>query len=141
MGTQLSATFAVVGGSAGAGQIAYLLTVRNASQSRCYVFGLPEVELIAADGAILPTHVAAAQSGSTGSGRVVLAPGASAVTQARFSPDVPGPGDSQSGACQPKAATLRVTPDGGGTVDATIQPPTSVCERGTLNFDTFAPAA
>jgi hypothetical protein len=138
-GAELSATFAEVAGSGGAGQTAYLLTLTNTSTGRCYVFGLPEVQLLTASGTALPTHVAAAQGGSSGA-KVVLAPDASAVSQARFSPDVPGPGDHQGGACQPKAATLRVTPDGGGTVDATVDPPTSVCEGGTLYFGAFAPA-
>ena len=48
---------------------------------------------------------------------------------------VPGPGDNQSGACLPKALTLELVATGGGYVDAPIQPPTSVCEQGTLNFD------
>jgi hypothetical protein len=64
-----------------------------------------------------------------------LEPGTTATATVRFSPDVPGPGDSQSGSCQPEAHTLALTPTGGGTVDVPIQPPTSVCERGTLNFD------
>jgi hypothetical protein len=138
-GAQLSGTFNVVNGSAGAGQVEYLLTLRNTSSTSCYVFGLPQAQLLSASGAALPTHVAASQSGSSGT-RIVLAPGKSAVTQARFSPTVAGQGDNQSGACQPKASTLRVTPDGGGTVAAPISPPTSVCERGTLYFDEFAAA-
>jgi hypothetical protein len=136
-GSQLSAAFAVLQGSQGAGQIAYDLTLKNTSSSPCYVFGVPQVQLLSSSGASLPTHVVAAQSSSTAS-KVVLAAGASAVAQARFSPDVPGQGDHQNGPCQPKAATLRVTPDGGGSVDASIAPQTSVCERGTLNFDVFA---
>ncbi|HZS30563.1 MAG TPA: DUF4232 domain-containing protein [Gaiellaceae bacterium] len=138
-GSELSGTFALVAGSQGAGQVAYLLKLTNTSQTRCYVFGLPQAQLLSAAGAALPTHVAAAQAGASAK-PVTLAPGSSAVTQARFSPSVPGPGDAQSGSCQPKASTLRVTPDGGGTVDAPLQPPTSVCERGTLYFDVFAPA-
>ncbi len=138
-GSQLSGTFAVVPDSHGAGQVAYLLTLTNTSLGSCFVFGLPQAQLLEADGSGLPTHIAAADSLHLGA-RIVLARGVSAVAQARFSPSVPGTGDSQSGACQPKAATLRVTPDGGGSVDVPIRPPTSVCERGTLNFDVFAPA-
>lgn len=138
-GSQLSGTFAVVAGSQGAGQVEYLLTLKNASSERCYVFGLPQAQLVGADGTVLPTHIASSQA-SSGGKQIVLAPGDSAVTQARFSPSVPGPGDAQSGRCQPKASTLRITPDGGGTVDAPIQPPVSVCERGTLYFDVFASA-
>jgi hypothetical protein len=134
----LSGTFAVVPGSAGTGQIEYVLTLKNTSASRCYLSGLPKVTLLGASGSNLPTRVTAA--GAASRRRVVLEPGASAVAQARFSPDVAGQGDSQSGQCQPPAHTLQVTPDGGGVADAPIKPPTSVCERGTLNFDVYAPA-
>jgi hypothetical protein len=30
-----------------------------------------------------------------------------------------------------------VTPNGGSPMDAAIKPPTSVCQRGTLNFEAF----
>jgi hypothetical protein len=112
-GDQLAGTFALVTGSAGAGQVAYLLTLRNTSQSRCYVAGLPRVQLLGADGALLPTRVAPTQK--TLLTHIGLAPGHAAQAHARFSPDVIGPGDSQTGPCQPTARTLQVTPDGGGT--------------------------
>lgn len=138
-GAQLSGTFSEVAGSGAAGQVEYRLTLKNTSPTPCYVFGLPQAQLLGASGAALPTHVAASQSGSSAA-RIVLAPGHAAVTQARFSPSVAGSGDSQTGPCQPAASTLRVTPDGGGTTNAPIKPPTSVCERGTLYFDDFAAA-
>jgi hypothetical protein len=134
-GADLAGTFALVPGSAGAGQIEYALTVTNTSHARCFVSGVPEATLLAASGTALPTHVTAAGDGGTG--RIMLEPGASAVAHARFSPDVAGQGDSQSGACQPEAQTLQVNPDGGGATDAAVKPPTSVCERGTLNFEAF----
>ena len=134
-GADLAGTFALVPGSAGAGQIEYALTVTNTSHTRCFVRGVPKATLLAASGAALPTHVTAAGDG--GKGAIMLEPGASAVAHARFSPDVAGQGDSQSGACQPEAQTLQVNPDGGGATDAAIKPPTSVCERGTLNFEAF----
>jgi hypothetical protein len=28
-------------------------------------------------------------------------------------------------------------PNGGGVLDASIKPPTSVCQQGTLNFESF----
>jgi hypothetical protein len=129
-GTQLSAVFVQVPGSAGAGQIAYALTVKNSSSSPCSVHGIPQGTLLGATGTALPTHV-------TGTGRrpIVLPPGASAVAQARFSPDVAGDGDSQSGACQPQAHTFQLTAGGGGVTEAAIKPPTSVCEQGTLHFE------
>ncbi len=127
-GSQLSGTFNVVTGSEGAGQIAYTLTITNTSSTMC-TLTVQSLLLLDASGSRLPTKT---------SGDLPLAddfePGDSTIATARFSPDVPGAGDSQSGACQPKAYTLQVTPTGGGTLDAPIKPPTSVCERGTLTF-------
>jgi Protein of unknown function (DUF4232) len=134
-GAQLTGTFTQVPGSAGAGQIEYELTVKNTSHGPCSLRGIPRAILLGASGAALPTHVSAAGAG--GAARLVLPPGASAMAQARFSPDVAGQGDSRSGTCQPQAHTLQVTPNGGGLMDAAIKPPTSVCEQGTLNFEPF----
>jgi Domain of unknown function (DUF4232) len=133
-GTDLAARFVLIPNSAGAGQIAYTLVVKNTSPGPCSVQGIPKGTLLDASGTELPTHVRA--SGGTGK-PVVLPPGASATAQARFSPDVAGPGDSQSGACQPLAHTFQLTTRGGGVTEATIKPPTSVCQQGTLNFEPF----
>jgi hypothetical protein len=133
-GTDLTATFAEVPNSAGAGQIAYTLTVKNSSQGPCSVHGTPNGTLLGATGTALPTHVEALG----GAGKPVVLPhGASAMAQARFSPDVAGQGDSQSGACQPQAHTFQLTAGGGGVTEAAIKPPTSVCEQGTLHFEPF----
>jgi Domain of unknown function (DUF4232) len=134
-GAQLTGAFTQVPGSAGAGQIEYALTLKNTSSRACSVRGIPKATLLGASGAGLPTHVAAV--GGAGASRVVVEPGASAVADARFSPDVAGQGDSQTGTCQPQAHTLQVTPNGFGFVDAAIKPPTSVCEQGTLAFSVY----
>jgi hypothetical protein len=133
-GAQLSGSFSAVPGSGAAGQIAYALTLTNTSGVACTLSGLPVATLLNASGSSLPTKV----TGSPHAPLLNLEPGDAAKATARFSPSVPGTGDSQSGACQPKAYTLQVTPNGGGTVDAPIKPPTSVCERGTLNFSVYA---
>jgi hypothetical protein len=134
-GEQLAGTFDLVPGSAGAGQIEYVLMLKNTSGSACALHGIPQATLLSATGAVLPTHVRSAGKG--GARRVALEPGASAIAQARFSPDIAGQGDSQSGPCQPRAQMLQVTPNGGGVTDATIKPPTSVCQQGMLNFEAF----
>ena len=134
-GAQLAGTFTLVPGSAGAGQIVYALRLKNTSSTPCTLRGTPSGTLLGSTGAALPTHVRAGGAGRTR--RVVLQPGASAIAQARFSPTVAGPGDSQSGTCQPTAHTLQVTPTGGGVTDAAIKPPTSVCEQGSLNFEPY----
>lgn len=133
----LSGSFDVIPGSAGAGQIAYSLKLTNTSQSSCFVSGLPQVELLDSGGTVLPTHVSAEQPGQSTAAQVDLAPGASAHADARFSPDVPGPGEQQTGPCEPAAARLRVAPLGGGTLDVPVHPLTSVCEHGSLQFRAF----
>jgi hypothetical protein len=134
-GDQLAGSFTLLPGSAGAGQIVYALTLKNTSSRPCSLRGIPSGTLLGTTGAALPTHITAAGAGGTK--RVVLQPGASAVAQARFSPTVPGQGDSQSGTCQPTAHTLQLSATGGGVTDAAIKPPTSVCEQGSLNFESF----
>jgi hypothetical protein len=133
-GIDISATFSEIPNSAGAGQIAYTLVVKNTSASPCSVKGIPQGTLLGATGTALPTHVK--PSGAAGK-EILLPPGASAMAQARFSPDVAGQGDSQTGACQPQAHTFQLATAGGGVTEAAIKPPTSVCERGTLNFEAF----
>ena len=140
-GSDLSGVFAVIPGSAGAGQIVYRLRLTNTSASQCYVSGLPVVQLLDSSGAQLPTHVRAARPGTGIAARIVLAAGKSTFADARFSPDVPGQGDQQGPQCQPKAVTLRVSAPGGGTVDSPIRPATSVCEQGTLSFTLYQSAS
>ena len=56
-GSQLSARFAVVPGSAGAGNIVYRLSVTNISQTECGLTGTPAVKLYSKTGKALPTHI------------------------------------------------------------------------------------
>lgn len=132
-GSDLAAVVTLIPGSAGAGQIGYTLTVKNTAQAPCSLHGIPQGTLVGASGTPLPTHVKPAG----GDGRqIVLPPGASATAVARFSPDVAGTGDAQSGACQPVAHTFQLS-EVGSVAEAEIQPPTSVCQQGTLNFEPF----
>jgi Domain of unknown function (DUF4232) len=137
-GSDLRGTFSGVPGSAGAGQISYVLTVTNASAGDCFVSGIPQVQLLDTSGAPLPTHVSAAHPGQGAAAKITLAPGNSARAEARFSPDVPGVGEQHAGACEPKAVTMRVSTTGPSSFEAPISPPTSVCEQGALRFDLFA---
>ena len=140
-GSALRATFTAIPGSAGAGNIGYRLVVTNTSRSPCFVSGLPQAQLLDATGAPLPTHVSAAQPGGPAPARIVLEQARSASADARFSPDVPGPGEPASGtrSCEPSAATLRITAPGGG-VEAPVRPRTPVCEHGALRFSVFTAA-
>jgi len=132
--SQLGGTFAVVPGSAGAGNIVYALVLHNVSHQDCFLSGIPGVTLLDRRGRRLPTHVRPAQPGALTAVRVDLRPGARARATARFSPDVPGPGEGTIGRCEPVAHTLRVAPGGRGTLRAPIRPPTSVCEHGTMTW-------
>lgn len=139
-GGDLGGSFAVVPGSAGAGNVSYSLTLTNTSAASCYVSGIPEVKLLDAQGAALPTTVSAAQPGQGTAAKIVLAPGGSAKAEARFSPDVPGPGEQQPGQCEPTAHQLKVTASGGGTVVVPVNPPTPVCEHGSLSMSLLSAA-
>ena len=138
-GGDLSASFDVQPDSAGAGQITYTLKLTNSTSSPCFVSGIPDLQLLDKNGNPLPTHQSA-QPGTQTAVRVVLQPGGSATSDARFSPDVPGVGEQQPGQCESTSYTLRVTPSGGGTVDAPISPPTPVCEKGSFRFSNLSAA-
>jgi hypothetical protein len=133
----LQASFAVIPGSPGAGQISYELVLTNTSAAACSVSGVPVATLLDKTEGALQTQVSTPPSGPAG-GTVVLQHGDKAKADARFSPDVPGVGEQQTGRCEPLAYFLRVTAPGGGTVNAAITPPTSVCEHGSLSFTPYA---
>jgi hypothetical protein len=136
---RLSGSFAVIPGSAGAGQISYGLRVTNTSDSECYVTGLPQLQLLDAQGGALQTSVSAAQPGQATAAKIVLQPSAAAKSEARFSPDVPGQGEGQAGQpCEPVAHQVQVTATGGGTFVVPVKPPTSVCEHGSLRMSPYA---
>jgi len=137
-GSRLAGRFAVVQGSAGAGNIVYKLALKNTSGATCTVTGLPEGQLLGKTKAKLPTHVRAAYPNRLTAILVTLAPGASTFATARFSPDVPGPGEETIGQCEPKAYWFRVSAPGGGTTTVQLVPPTPVCEKGTLSFSAYA---
>jgi hypothetical protein len=136
-GSDMQGSFAVVEGSAGAGQISYRLTVTNKSSTPCWVSGVPAAQLLGTTGNPLPTHVSSAQAGAALAAEISLQQGESATADARFSPDVTGVGDHTSGPCEPTATVLRVTLAGPSSFDAPVQPPTPVCEQGSLGFTFF----
>jgi uncharacterized protein DUF4232 len=138
-GDAMTGLFTAIPGSAGAGNIGYRLHVTNASPVACFVSGLPNAQLISTTGHDLPTNVVPAQPGQATAARIVLQPGAAATADARFSPDVPGGSEPTDAPCEPKAGTLRVA-FAGAPLDATVTPPTPVCERGTLQFSLFTAA-
>jgi hypothetical protein len=138
---QLGGSFSVIYGSAGAGNVSYRLRLRNRSSRSCFVSGLAGLRLLGKANRPLPTKVTPAYRPGLTAVRVVLRPGHAAQADARFSPDVPGPGETNTGRCEPMAVRVRVTPPpGGGTLVARISPPTSVCEHGSMSLTAFSPA-
>jgi hypothetical protein len=126
-------TFSVVPGSAGAGQITYLLALRNRSEGACSVTGIPDLQLLGRYGRALPTHIAPARPGIATAALITVRPGGYASVTARFSPDVPGPGEPVSARqCEPTAYKLRVRAKGGGSTVVPVVKPTPVCEHGSL---------
>jgi Protein of unknown function (DUF4232) len=140
--TQLTGSFTQIYGSAGAGSISYRLRLRNRSARTSFVSGLAGLRLLGKRGRPLPTRVTPAFRPGPTTVRVVLRPGRAAKADARFSPDIPGPGEPQtSGPCEPKAYRVRVTPlPGGRTLVAPVSPPTSVCERGAISLRALSAA-
>jgi hypothetical protein len=133
--SELRATFSLIPFSQGAGQIYYELTVTNHSAFTCTLIGPFALRLLGARGKALPTHPTTAPPGTYS---VELAAGQWAQAQAKFSPDVPGPGENGR-VCEPTAHALQVTIDG-GTLTAPMDP-TPVCEHGSMYFERLAPVA
>jgi hypothetical protein len=136
-GAQLTGRFAVVPGSAGAGNIVYKLTLKNTSTSACTLTGLPAGQLLGKLHNPLATHVRAANPGALTAILVTLAPGETTFATARFSPDVPGPGETSTRRCEPVAYWFRVRAQGGGVTIVPVAPPTPVCEHGALSFAAY----
>jgi len=137
-GSQLAGTFRAVPGSAGAGNISYVLVLKNLSTRQCDVSGLPQGRLLNKTGKPLPTHVRAAFPGALSAVLVRLAPRKATRATARFSPAVPGTGEPVAGRhCEPVAYWFRVTGQGGGTTRVKLSPATPVCEHGQLLFSAY----
>ena len=135
VGSQLAGSFRVVYGSAGAGNIVYALRLRNRSWRTCFVSGLAGLRLLGKTGRALPTRVTPAFRPGLTAVRVVLRPGQVARADARFTPDVPGPGEPVGKQCEPTAYRVRVRPPpGGGTLVAPLSPPTPVCVHGRISL-------
>ena len=127
-GAFLRAHMSVIHGSAGAGHIEYRLSIANHGPNVCIVHEHPGLQLLAADGGHLPTHVRDQGQG----GLAVIHLGQTVSAKLRFSPDIPGPTEPSHGPCERAAHHVRVTLSASITVVAPVDPPTSVCQRGTI---------
>ena len=130
----LTGSFKLVPGSAGAGNVVYALRLHKTGTGTCLLRGLPQVRLLGSGGKPLPTKVL--RDPRFTPKPFVLRAGHTATAQARFSPDVPGPGEGHVGACEPVAHTLRVTA-GGATVVVPMLSARPVCEHGRLSFTPY----
>jgi Domain of unknown function (DUF4232) len=138
-GPMLTGSFKAIPGSAGAGNIVYRLRLRNTSHITCFVSGIPKLQLLDRAGKKLPTHtIFDGPPGALTAIVVPLAHGAAATLTARFSPDVPGPGETGR-ICEKTSVKLRVALPG-GAVTVPISPPTPVCEHGQLQLRVFTAA-
>lgn len=134
----LSASFTVVNGSAGAGNISYNLRLRNTSGHLCTIYGFPGMLLLNAQHQPLPTNVV--WDSLVPKRLVWLIPNASAASTVRLSPDVPGPGDNGTAGrqCEPTAYNVEVTPPDETTQLVTaVAPATPVCSRGMMQTSAF----
>jgi hypothetical protein len=128
--SDLTGTFQVLQGSAGAGNIVYTLKVTNASQGPCGVRGIPGLDVLDANGGKMATRVSAVTGPQP---LVTLQPGDSATSQIRFSPDVDP--------CEPgTATTLRVTLPDASSLDVKFDPATKFCGGGSLQPRPFTGA-
>ncbi|HWX09457.1 MAG TPA: hypothetical protein VNY33_05730, partial [Gaiellaceae bacterium] len=97
--------------------------------------GLPALRLLGAHGKSLPTNVV--PDPRYHAKTFLLRAGKTASATARFSPDVPGPGEPVTKRCEPLAYSAAVSA-GGLLFVVPIRPrPTSVCEHGRLVFTTY----
>jgi hypothetical protein len=132
--SDLTASMTVINGSPGAGSISYNVRLKNRSGGSCSVSGRPGLTLLGRHGHALPTHVVADRPGTGTAALITLAHGATAVAQARFSPDIPGSGEPAKGRCERPAYGVRVAlaSPGQGSLTGKVTPPTPVCEHGRI---------
>jgi hypothetical protein len=116
-------------GSPGAGQRYATLTLRNSGGRTCTIEGYGGVGLYDAVGRLLPTHQL--RVAVPAPRLVTLKPGASVVSPLQWEV-IAGEGDSQTGDCQPVAATLRVIPPGETDAVSVAWPGGPVCGGGTI---------
>ncbi|MGD0715452.1 MAG: DUF4232 domain-containing protein [Gaiellaceae bacterium] len=135
-GSALSGGFTHVPGSDAMGHAQYSLWLTNNSSQTCTVAGRPRLQLLDRDGKPLPTNATPSRAASA----VTLSPGGSAEATALVAIDIPGAGDSHrpGGPCQPTAVQLRVGAARETSTIVPVQPPTAVCQSGTISLKPLA---
>jgi Protein of unknown function (DUF4232) len=116
--------------TAGLGSRFVTLVLTNVTRHRCSLAGYPGLRLLGPVNLPIATHVV--RDHSVAPHTVVLNPGASARSTLRFGA-IPGPGEPQSGACEPKPARVQVTPPHATGHLVLPWRLGSVCEHGTID--------
>jgi hypothetical protein len=120
---ELAATFSYVPDSNATGHELYRLRIVDRTGA-CTLKGKVKLQLLAASGTAVPTHV----SGSIAAKTVTSA---GTKIDLELSPDLYGPGEPASGPCEPVAHRLRVTTSA-GRITAPVTPATPVCRHGAM---------
>lgn len=126
----------VIPDSQGAGHVAADIAFQNTSGHSCTVTGFPGVSLLASNDHPLPTNVL--KDNSAAITTVKVAPGAWVHSEMRYSPNVPGPGEPESGQCEPTTVhALALLPGDSKWTHVTLDNPTTVCEKGEVQAKPF----
>ena len=129
-------TWRVVPDSQGAGHVAADLTLQNTSTHSCTVAGFPAIALLASNDRTLPSYIVKDTSAAVTT--ITVAPGAFVHAEMRYSANVPGPGEPQSGQCEPTTVHAQAQlPGDTAWAHITLDSPTPVCEKGELEMKPF----
>ncbi|MBS2553922.1 DUF4232 domain-containing protein [Catenulispora sp. NL8] len=129
-------TWRGVEGSEGAGHVAADIALQNTSGHSCTISGFPGVSLLASNDHPLPTNVIKDDSVSVTT--ITVAPGAWVHSEVRYSADIPGPGEPESGQCEPTTVhALAQLPGDSAWAHITLDNPTPVCEKGEVEAKPF----
>jgi hypothetical protein len=123
----MSASF--VNPDAGAGQRHLTLVLMNNGSASCEVFGYVGLQLLTSGGAVVPTNVT--RINLSARAHVIVPPGGQVSTLMHWGV-IPGPGEPNSGPCEPTPAKIEITPP--NETAFLTQPWTGdvVCEHGTI---------
>lgn len=126
--SQMSAAF--VNPDAGAGQRHLTLVLTNNGSASCEVFGYVGLQLLTSGGTVVPTNVTRINLSARAH---VLVPAGGQVSTLMHWAVIPGPGEPQSGQCEPTPGKIEITPP--NETDFLTQPWTNdvVCEHGSID--------
>lgn len=113
----------------GAGSRFVTLVLTNTTRHTCTLLGYPSLRLLDRRNRRLPTHVV--RNHSSAPHVVRLLPGDSARSDLRWGA-IPGPGEPQSGPCEPVPSRLTVAPPGSSLALVLPWRMGPVCEHGTI---------